>query len=178
MPFGIRKMTEDRSPARRPAASNERRADPWVEAITPRDAERNRPCAWVCPTASGAHPDGSAVEVPNGRGDRIAESGDGRAATGSLAVNVALTTTSREPMSMPEVEVALPDRIDSEISRLVEQGEFLNREQAVEELLSMGVSAYTTTETTDEPEQDLFTQMTDDQQDPAARDDDGDEFTL
>lgn len=79
---------------------------------------------------------------------------------------------------MPEVEVSLPDRIDSEISRLVEQGEFLNREQAVEELLSMGVSAYATTETTDEPGQDLFTQMTDDQQDPAARGDNGDDYTL
>ena len=79
---------------------------------------------------------------------------------------------------MPEVEVSLPDRIDSEIARLVEQGEFLNREQAIEELLSMGVSAYAPTETSDEPDQDIFTQMTDDQQDPAARDDDGDEYTL
>lgn len=79
---------------------------------------------------------------------------------------------------MPEVEVSLPDRIDSEIARLVEQGEFLNREQAVEELLSMGVSAYAPTDTNDEPSQDLFTQMTDDQQDPAARGDDGDEYTL
>jgi Arc/MetJ-type ribon-helix-helix transcriptional regulator len=79
---------------------------------------------------------------------------------------------------MPEVEVSLPDRIDSEIARLVEQGEFLNREQAIEELLSMGVSAYAPAETTDEPDQDIFTQMTDDQQDPAAREEDGDEYTL
>ena len=79
---------------------------------------------------------------------------------------------------MPEVEVSLPDRIDSEISRLIDQGEFLNREQAVEELLSMGVSAYAPTETTEEPEQDLFTQMTDDQQDPAARTDDGDDYAF
>ncbi|MEF8778280.1 MAG: CopG family transcriptional regulator [Natronomonas sp.] len=79
---------------------------------------------------------------------------------------------------MPEVEVSLPDRIDSEIARLVEQGEFLNREQAVEELLSMGVSAYAPNETSDEPEQDIFTQMTEDQQDPAARSDESDEFTL
>lgn len=79
---------------------------------------------------------------------------------------------------MPEVEVSLPDRIDSEIARLVEQGEFLNREQAVEELLSMGVSAYAPAETTNEPDQDLFTQMTEDQQDPAARGDEGDEYTL
>jgi len=79
---------------------------------------------------------------------------------------------------MPEVEVSLPDRIDSEIARLVDQGEFLNREQAVEELLSVGVSAYATAESTDEPDEDLFTQMTDDQQDPAARTDEGDDYTF
>lgn len=80
---------------------------------------------------------------------------------------------------MPNVEVSLPDRIDSEIDRLVEQGEFLNREQAVEELLGMGVSAYATSEDTEETEEDLFTQMTDDQQDPAAREEEpGDEHTF
>jgi Arc/MetJ-type ribon-helix-helix transcriptional regulator len=81
---------------------------------------------------------------------------------------------------MPDVEVSLPDRIDSEIDRLIEQGEFLNREQAVEELLTMGVSAYAPSEETDEQEsEDLFTQMTDDQQDPAAMDDDqGDDYTF
>ncbi|CAI48875.1 uncharacterized protein NP_1568A [Natronomonas pharaonis DSM 2160] len=82
---------------------------------------------------------------------------------------------------MPEVEVSLPDRIDSEIARLVDQGEFLNREQAVEELLSMGVSAYAPSDSSDEPaDEDIFTQMTDDQQDPAAREDDpqGDEYTF
>jgi hypothetical protein len=42
----------------------------------------------------------------------------------------------------------------------------------------MGVSAYAPTETSDEPEQELFTQMTEDQQDPAARSDDGDEYTF
>lgn len=73
---------------------------------------------------------------------------------------------------MPSMEVSLPDRIDSQIDRLVEQGEFLNREQAIEELVSMGVSAYTTTD--DSPEEmreDMFSQTVDDQQDPAARTD-------
>ena len=80
---------------------------------------------------------------------------------------------------MPDVEMSLPDRIDSEIDRLVEQGDFLNREQAVEELLTMGVSAYAPTEEGEETEgEDLFTLMTDDQTDPAARDDDSDEYTL
>lgn len=70
--------------------------------------------------------------------------------------------------------MSLSDRIDSEIDRLVAQGEFLNREQAVEELLTMGVSTYQT-DTDDEPlEEDLFTQVTEDQQDPAARQDQDD----
>ena len=76
--------------------------------------------------------------------------------------------------------MSLPDRIDSEIDRLVQEGEFLNREQAVEELLSMGVSAYAPTEESDEQEgENLFTQMTDDQKDPAAREDEqGDDYTF
>lgn len=73
---------------------------------------------------------------------------------------------------MPSMEVSLPDRIDSQIDRLVEQGEFLNREQAYEELVSMGISAYTTTEDTpEEMRDDMFSQAVDDQQDPAARTD-------
>jgi Arc/MetJ-type ribon-helix-helix transcriptional regulator len=74
---------------------------------------------------------------------------------------------------MADIGTDLPDRIVSEIDRMVEQGEFLNRDQAVEELLTMGVSAYETT--TEEPtnvDEDLFTQAIDDQQDPAAMDED------
>ncbi|MES3517023.1 MAG: CopG family transcriptional regulator [Natronomonas sp.] len=73
---------------------------------------------------------------------------------------------------MADIEVDLPDRINSEINRLIEQDEFLNREQAIEELLSMGMSAYATTEEDSEPGEDLFNTMTDEQQDPAMIDDD------
>jgi Arc/MetJ-type ribon-helix-helix transcriptional regulator len=75
---------------------------------------------------------------------------------------------------MADIGTELPDRIITEIDRLVEQGEFLNRDQAVEELLTMGVSAYETTEEdpAGEVDEDLFTQAIDDQQDPAAMDDD------
>lgn len=70
---------------------------------------------------------------------------------------------------MVTFEVTLPDRIDSDIDRLVDQGDFLNREQAIEELLSLGVSAHGVThETEDEMSEDLFTQAVDDQQDPAS----------
>ena len=81
---------------------------------------------------------------------------------------------------MPKIEVTLADRINGDIDRLVEQGEFVNREQAVEELLSMGVSAYSTTEETTQPEgEELFTQAVEDQQDPAMRDDEaGDDYTF
>jgi Arc/MetJ-type ribon-helix-helix transcriptional regulator len=78
---------------------------------------------------------------------------------------------------VPTTQVDLPDRIDSEIQQLVERGEFLNREQAVEELLSMGISAYgPMEEETEEPGEDLFSNV-DEQQDPAAMDND-EEYTL
>ncbi|WP_318566910.1 DUF7120 family protein [Salinigranum marinum] len=79
---------------------------------------------------------------------------------------------------MSKVEVSLPDRIDSEIRRLVEQGEFVNQDQAVEELLSMGMSAYDTTTESQEPDQNLFSQAVEDQQDPAARTDTGDDYSF
>ncbi|WP_435157867.1 ribbon-helix-helix domain-containing protein [Haladaptatus sp. DFWS20] len=69
---------------------------------------------------------------------------------------------------MVSLEVALPDRIESDIDRLVEQGDFLNREQAIEELLSLGLSAQETgDESEEELDEDLFTQAVDEQQDPA-----------
>jgi Arc/MetJ-type ribon-helix-helix transcriptional regulator len=75
---------------------------------------------------------------------------------------------------MPKVEVALSDRTVSELRRMVEQGDFLNEEQAVEELLSMGLSAYDVDEDTGtEPDEELFTQVVEEQQDPAQLDEDG-----
>ena len=74
---------------------------------------------------------------------------------------------------MVTLEVALPDRIKSDIDRPVEQGDFLNREQAIEQLLSLGVSAQDTdSESEEELTEDLFTQAVDDQQDPADQYDD------
>jgi Arc/MetJ-type ribon-helix-helix transcriptional regulator len=81
---------------------------------------------------------------------------------------------------MAELEVTLSDRLDSEIDRLVEQGDFLNREQAIEELLSMGVSAYDTGEEEDplEPDEDMFTQTVNERQDPAMDDEPGDDYSF
>ena len=76
---------------------------------------------------------------------------------------------------MSKIEVTLPDRINDDIDRLVDQGEFVNREQAVEELLSMGVSTYNVTEETTTEEEELFTQTVDDQ-DPAMQDEPNDDY--
>lgn len=43
---------------------------------------------------------------------------------------------------MPTVEVDLPSDLEVEIDRLVEEGEFLNRKEAAEELLSTGLNVY------------------------------------
>lgn len=81
---------------------------------------------------------------------------------------------------MPTVEVSLPDKIETDIQSLVDQGEYLNREQAVEDLLTRGISAYnTTTSSSDDGFDDSLTGGFDDQQDPALREDqqnDGYEF--
>lgn len=45
---------------------------------------------------------------------------------------------------MPKVEVTVPDHIEMQIAQLVEQGEFVSREEAVEDLLSSGLKAYKT----------------------------------
>ncbi|RBI64314.1 ribbon-helix-helix domain-containing protein [Halomicrococcus sp. NG-SE-24] len=76
---------------------------------------------------------------------------------------------------MSKIEVTLPDRINDDIDRLVDQGEFVNREQAVEELLSMGVSTYNVTEETTTEDEELFTQTVDDQ-DPAMQDEPNDDY--
>lgn len=81
---------------------------------------------------------------------------------------------------MAEIELNLPDRIDGEIDRLVDQGEFLNREQAIEELLSLGMSSYDTSEEpTRELDEELFSQTVEEQQDPAMQDDQpGDDYSF
>ena len=53
---------------------------------------------------------------------------------------------------MPKIEVTVPDHIEMQIAQLVEQGEFVSQEEAVEELLSSGIKAYKTSGPTDESE--------------------------
>jgi len=68
------------------------------------------------------------------------------------------------------LKVSLPDQTESEIQRLIDQGDFLNRDKAVEELLTLGISAYETTDDeTDELSDTAFNTPANEQQDPALQ---------
>ncbi len=45
---------------------------------------------------------------------------------------------------MPKVEINVPEHLEMQIAQLVEQDEFINREEAIENLLSTGIKAYKT----------------------------------
>ncbi len=45
---------------------------------------------------------------------------------------------------MPQEEITVPEHLEMQIAQLVEKGEFLNREEAIEDLLSTGLKAYKT----------------------------------
>jgi Arc/MetJ-type ribon-helix-helix transcriptional regulator len=42
---------------------------------------------------------------------------------------------------MPTIQIDVPDHLDMQISRLVDDGEFLDQTNAVEDLLSTGIRA-------------------------------------
>jgi Arc/MetJ-type ribon-helix-helix transcriptional regulator len=56
---------------------------------------------------------------------------------------------------MPKVEITVPEHLEMQVAKLVEQGEFVNREQAVEELLSTGLKAFKTSGPQDEEDPGL-----------------------
>ncbi|WP_267639181.1 ribbon-helix-helix domain-containing protein [Haloarchaeobius amylolyticus] len=45
---------------------------------------------------------------------------------------------------MPKVEINIPEHLEMQITQMVERGEFVNREEAIEDLLSTGLKAYKT----------------------------------
>lgn len=56
---------------------------------------------------------------------------------------------------MPKVEITIPEHLEMQITQLIEQGEFVNREEAVEDLLASGVRAYKTSGPMDDEEPGL-----------------------
>ncbi|MBB6646199.1 ribbon-helix-helix domain-containing protein [Halobellus ruber] len=51
---------------------------------------------------------------------------------------------------MPKVNISVPEHLEMQIAQLVDQGEFVNREEAIEELLSTGLRAFKTSGPIDE----------------------------
>ncbi len=45
---------------------------------------------------------------------------------------------------MPRVEITVPEHLETRITQMIEQGEFVDRQEAVEELLSTGIKAFKT----------------------------------
>ena len=45
---------------------------------------------------------------------------------------------------MPTVNINVPEHLEMQIAQLVDQGEFVNREEAIEEILSTGLRAFKT----------------------------------
>jgi len=46
---------------------------------------------------------------------------------------------------MPQLEISLSDDVDMQIDQLVSQEEFVDRQEALEEVLSLGIKEYQTT---------------------------------
>lgn len=76
---------------------------------------------------------------------------------------------------MTSVTISLSDQLESDLQRLVDQDEFISRDQAIEDLLSRGLSAYQSVEESsdemDEMDENVFDRAADEQQDPALQDD-------
>lgn len=84
---------------------------------------------------------------------------------------------------VPDVELDLPDDLYAQLQRMAEE-EFVNEQDAIEQLLSAGLDAYRTTES-DEPagtdlSEEFAEDMWDTAEDPAARGEDerGDDYTF
>jgi Arc/MetJ-type ribon-helix-helix transcriptional regulator len=84
---------------------------------------------------------------------------------------------------MAEIEVEISTQLDMQIEQMVEEGDFLTREEAIEELLSSGLRTYQTNAgDDDEGDLDFADEMRnpgDEPMGPAADDaDGGDEYTF
>jgi len=83
---------------------------------------------------------------------------------------------------MAEIEVDISTQLDMQLEQMVEEGEFLTREEAIEELLSAGLRTYQTDTGEEEGDLDFADEMRnpgDEPMGPAADEDEGgDEYTF
>ncbi len=77
-------------------------------------------------------------------GDRPQSGGYGSIFTTVHLPNRLKYHITEAPTSMPKVEINIPEHLEMQITQMVERGEFVNREEAIEDLLSTGLKAYKT----------------------------------
>ncbi|MFQ3285083.1 MAG: hypothetical protein ACI9TI_001655 [Natronomonas sp.] len=75
---------------------------------------------------------------------------------GKLLDRFKYTIPESELDPMPKVQLTVPEHLEMQIAQLVEEGEFVNREEAIEELLSTGLRAYKTSGPMDDEDEPGF----------------------
>ncbi|ELY58418.1 ribbon-helix-helix domain-containing protein [Natronococcus sp. A-GB1] len=63
---------------------------------------------------------------------------------------------------MPKVEITIPEHLEMQIAQMVERGEFVNREEAIEDLLSTGIKAYKTSGPMEDEDEGMGSGLEDD----------------
>lgn len=61
--------------------------------------------------------------------------------------------------SMVKIDIDIPDSLDMKIQRMVDEGEFVDYESAVNELISSGLTAYRTDNSSDDFEDNFNDDM-------------------
>jgi len=74
----------------------------------------------------------------------------------TLPVRFKYPSVEATNVEMPKVEITIPEHLEMQIAQMVEQDEFLNREEAIEELLSTGLKAYKTSGPVDDEDEPGF----------------------
>ena len=78
---------------------------------------------------------------------------------------------------MPQLEIALSDDVDMQIDQLVSQEEFVDRQEALEEVLSLGIKEYQTTmDSKERDEMEFADEMMETTERSLGGDDDGYRF--
>lgn len=102
-----------------------------------------------------------------------------------MVIGPTLNRQDAEPPCMTKVDVTLPDDLYGQLQRIADD-EFVNEQDAIEQLLSAGLDAYRTTESTEPAGTDLSEEFAEDMwdtaEDPGARETGGspgeDEYTF
>ncbi|MFB6254393.1 MAG: CopG family ribbon-helix-helix protein [Halobacteriaceae archaeon] len=69
---------------------------------------------------------------------------------------------------MPTIEVSIPDQLEMQIEQMVDEEDFVSRQEAYEQLLQAGLSTYKAQETSEEPGTEFAEEMMGQSSEPFA----------